>query len=84
LKFLSSNNNVNPPANTGSDNISSTAVTRIVQLNKPILPQSPSFIFFIVVIKFIAPNIEDIPATCNDSINKSTDPSEWLSIDDKG
>ena len=38
----------------------------------------------IVVIKFIAPNIEEIPAKCKLKIAKSTEPPEWKAIDDKG
>jgi len=34
--------------------------------------------------KFIAPNIDEIPAKCKLNIAKSTDPPEWNSIDDKG
>lgn len=34
-------------------------------------------IFIIVVIKFIAPKIEEIPAKCRLKITKSTDPPEW-------
>jgi hypothetical protein len=33
-----------------------------------------SRIFIIVVMKFIAPNIEEIPAKCSEKIAKSTDP----------
>lgn len=40
--------------------------------------------FKIVVIKFIAPRIEDIPAKCKENIAKSTAPPEWYSIEDKG
>jgi hypothetical protein len=35
-----------------------------------------------VVIKFIAPKIDEIPAKCKLKIAKSTDPPEWKSIDD--
>lgn len=38
----------------------------------------------IVVIKFIAPNIEDIPAKCNEKIAKSTEPPECDCIPDNG
>jgi len=37
-----------------------------------------------VVIKFIAPKIEEIPARCRLNIAKSTEPPEWNSIEDKG
>jgi hypothetical protein len=38
----------------------------------------------IVVMKFIAPKIELIPAKCRLKIAKSTDPPEWNSIPDNG
>jgi len=41
-------------------------------------------IFKTVVIKFIAPNIEEAPAKCKLKIAKSTEPPEWLSIEDSG
>ena len=41
-------------------------------------------IFKIVVMKFIAPNIEEIPAKCKLKIAKSTEPPEWNSILYKG
>lgn len=40
--------------------------------------------FNIVVIKFIAPSIDDTPAKCKLNIAKSTEPPEWYSIDDIG
>ena len=40
--------------------------------------------FITVVIKFIAPKIEDAPAKCKLKIAKSTEPPEWLSIPDNG
>jgi hypothetical protein len=41
-------------------------------------------IFMIVVIKFILPAIDDIPAKCNENIAKSTLPPEWATIELKG
>lgn len=35
-----------------------------------------ALIFIIVVIKFIAPNIDEIPAKCRLKITKSTEPPE--------
>jgi hypothetical protein len=34
--------------------------------------------------KFIAPNIDEIPAKCNEKIAKSTDPPEWYSTEANG
>jgi hypothetical protein len=41
-------------------------------------------IFKIVVMKFIAPNIDEIPAKCKLKMAKSTDPPEWNSMLDNG
>jgi len=40
--------------------------------------------FKIVVIKFIAPKIDEIPAKCKLKIAKSIEPPEWNSIDANG
>jgi hypothetical protein len=40
--------------------------------------------FRMVVIKFMAPRIDDIPARCKLKIAKSIEPPEWNSIDDNG
>ena len=38
----------------------------------------------IVVIKLLAPKIEEIPAKWSEKIARSTAPPEWNSIEDKG
>jgi hypothetical protein len=38
----------------------------------------------IVVMKFIAPKIDDAPARCKLKIAKSIEPPEWKSIDANG
>jgi hypothetical protein len=43
-----------------------------------------ALIFKIVVMKLLAPKIDEIPARCRLKIAKSIDPPEWNSIDDKG
>jgi hypothetical protein len=43
-----------------------------------------ALIFITVVIKFIAPSIEEIPAKCNEKIAKSTLPPECAWAPDKG
>jgi hypothetical protein len=61
------------PAKTGKDKTSKKTVTKIDQTNKGILCSviSGVLILNIVVIKFIAPNIDDAPAKCKLSIAKS-------------
>jgi len=67
-----------PPARTGNDNNNKMAVIKTAQTNKGnlciVIPGA--LIFIIVVIKFIAPNIDDIPAKCKLNIAISTEPPE--------
>jgi hypothetical protein len=62
------------PANTGNDNNNKIAVTNTDHTNKGIeCKNKPGcLIFKIVVIKFIAPNKDEIPAKCKLKIAKST------------
>jgi hypothetical protein len=74
LKFLSVNNMVIAPANTGKDNSNKTAVITVAHPNKVTLCNfiPGDLIFNIVVMKFIAPNMELTPAKCKAKIAKST------------
>lgn len=74
------------PANTGKDKIKSIAVINTAHTNNGNLCiVIPGVLMFkIVVIKFIAPKIEETPARCKLKIAKSTDPPEWYSIDAMG
>ena len=74
LKFLSVKTIVIPPANTGKDNNSKTAVTNTAHPNKASLCNLiPGLLMLsIVVIKFIAPNKLLIPDKCKAKIAKST------------
>jgi hypothetical protein len=78
LKFLSVNNIVIAPANTGKDNNNNIAVINTAQTNKGILCifKDGALMFNTVVIKFIAPKIEEAPAKCKLNIAKSTEPPE--------
>jgi len=70
LKFLSVSTIVIPPANTGSESNSNIAVTNIAQPNNGNLCNfcPGALMFIIVVMKFIAPNIDEIPAKCKEKI----------------
>lgn len=63
------------PASTGNDNSSKIAVTSTDQgkraMRSSTTPKTRKFL--IVVIKFTAPNKEEIPAKCNEKIVRSTD-----------
>jgi len=74
LKFLSVNTIVIPPANTGNDNKSNTAVITTAHPNKANLCNLiPGVLMFtIVVIKFIDPNKLLTPVKCKVNIARST------------
>jgi hypothetical protein len=74
LKFLSVNIIVIPPASTGKDSKSNTAVIKTAQPNKANLCNliPGALIFKIVVIKFIAPNKLLNPDKCKANMAKST------------
>jgi hypothetical protein len=74
LKFLSVNTIVIPPANTGNDNKSNTAVITTAHPNNANLCNliPGVLIFTIVVIKFIDPNKLLTPVKCKVKIARST------------
>jgi hypothetical protein len=75
LKFRSVSNIVIAPANTGSDNSNRIVVIKIDHKNNGIRSnvREKDRIFIIVVIKLIAPKIDEMPARCKEKIVKSTD-----------
>jgi len=74
LKLRSVNNIVIAPANTGKDNNNKKAVIKTDQTNKgKVCIFIPGLrILKIVVMKLIAPKIDDAPAKCKLKIAKST------------
>ena len=62
------------PAKTGSDSNSRNTVTRIDQTNSGILCRviPGARMLKMVVMKFIAPRIEEAPAMCSEKIARST------------
>jgi len=75
LKLRSVKSIVIAPANTGSDKSSNTAVIRTDQTNSGIESKDieADRMFIIVVIKLIAPKIEEAPAKCKLKIARSTE-----------
>jgi hypothetical protein len=67
------------PANTGRDRSNSTAVISTDQTNNGIESNviEEERIFTIVVMKLIAPKIEEAPAKCKLKIARSTEIPEW-------
>lgn len=74
------------PANTGKDKSSRNAVISTDHTNKGNLSKviPGALILKIVVIKFIAPIIEEAPAQCKLKIAMSTDPPECIWGPDRG
>ena len=74
------------PASTGSERRRRIAVTKIAQTKSGSLWRViPGLrILSTVVIKFIAPSIEEIPDRCRLKIARSTEPPEWLCREERG
>lgn len=74
------------PASTGNDNNKSHAVIKMDHTNKVNLSKDkpPSCIFQIVLIKLMAPAIEETPAKCKLNMAKSTAGPECAIGPDKG
>lgn len=74
------------PARTGRDNNKSKAVIPTDHTNRGIRSGVIPFgrILMIVVIKFTAPRIDEIPAKCNLKIAKSTEAPLWAVLLDRG
>lgn len=64
-----------PAARTGSDRRRRTAVIRTAHTNRGVWywEIAAGFMLIIVVIKLIAPRIEETPARCREKIVRSTD-----------
>lgn len=75
FRFRSVNSIVIPAASTGSDSKRRTAVISTDQTNSGVWywERAGGFILMIVVIKLIAPRIDDTPARCREKIVKSTE-----------
>jgi hypothetical protein len=74
------------PASTGKDNNSKIAVIKTDHTNKGMesIDIEEDRIFIIVVIKLMAPKMEEIPAKCRLKMAKSTDVLEWNIISERG
>jgi len=74
------------PASTGKDNKRRTAVTKTDQIKRGMFSNlmKDLFILIIVLIKLMAPKIEETPAKCKLKIAKSTLKPEWNNIEERG
>lgn len=75
LRFRSVNSIVIPAAKTGRDRRSRTAVISTDQTNSGVWywDKAGGFMLIIVVIKLIAPRIDETPAKCREKIARSTE-----------
>jgi len=86
LKLRSVRSMLIAPARTGKDKSSNTAVIKTDQTNKGIESRLlvEDRIFMMVVIKLIAPRMEDAPARCSLKIARSTEIPEWNKFPARG
>lgn len=75
-----------PAARTGRERRRRTAVIRTAHTKRGVWYWviAGGFMLIIVVIKLIAPRIEEIPARCKEKIVKSTEAPAWAKFPDKG
>lgn len=74
------------PAKTGKDRSSSTAVIKTDHTKRGMESKvtEAERMFIIVVIKLMAPRMEEAPAKCNLKIAKSTEKPEWNRLPARG
>ena len=75
-----------PAARTGSDRRRRTAVIRTAHTNRGVWywEIAAGFILIIVVMKLMAPRIEDTPARWREKMVKSTDAPAWARLPARG
>lgn len=75
-----------PAARTGRERRRRTAVIRTAQTNSGVwyCEMAAGFMLIIVVMKLIAPRIEEIPAKCREKMVKSTDAPAWAKLPARG
>lgn len=86
FKFRSVRSIVIAPANTGSDSSNNATVITTAQTNRGTRSNRNPIdrIFITVVMKLIAPRMEEAPARCNEKIAKSTEGPAWAKFLAKG
>lgn len=75
-----------PAASTGRDRRSRTAVISTDQTNRGVwyCEMAGGFMLIAVVIKLIAPRIDEIPARCREKIARSTEAPAWARLPARG
>lgn len=86
FRFRSVSSIVIPAARTGSERRRSTAVISTAQTNKGVwyCEIAGGFMLIIVVIKLMAPRIDEIPAKCREKMVKSTEAPAWARLPARG
>ena len=86
FRFWSVSSIVMPAANTGSERSSNMAVIITDHTNRGVwyCDIAGGFMLMIVVIKLMAPKIEETPAKCKEKMVRSTEAPEWARLPAKG
>lgn len=86
FRFRSVSSIVIPAARTGRDRSRSTAVIRTDQTNSGVwyCVIAGGFMLIMVVIKLIAPRMEETPARCREKMARSTEAPAWARFPARG
>ena len=86
FRFRSVRSIVMPAARTGSERRSKTAVTRTAHTNKGVwyCEIAGGFMLIIVVMKLMAPKIDEMPARWREKIVRSTEAPAWARLPARG
>ena len=86
LRFRSVSSMVMPAARTGSESSSRTAVMRTDHTNRGVWywERAGGFMLIAVVIKLIAPRMDEIPARCREKMARSTEAPAWAMLPANG
>lgn len=86
FRFRSVKSMVMPAARTGSESRRSTAVMRTAQTKRGVwyCEMAGGFMLIMVVMKLIAPRIDEMPARCREKIVRSTEAPAWARFPARG
>ena len=86
LRLRSVSSMVIPAARTGKERSSRMAVMRTDHTNRVVwyCDSAGGFMLMMVVIKLMAPRMEETPAKCNEKMARSTDAPAWARLPAKG
>jgi hypothetical protein len=86
LRLRSVSSMVIPAARTGKERSSRMAVMRTDHTNRGVwyCDSAGGFMLMMVVIKLMAPRMEETPAKCNEKMARSTDAPAWARLPAKG